>query len=85
MSLFFVVVHIKAVENIVRRDIALFQESWEQTYEEQEEVSLLDIMKYNQHHEDINMGWIKVHWGVPHVRNASTSFLHEANLDKVVE
>jgi HD-like signal output (HDOD) protein len=85
MPLFFVVVQIKAVENIVRMDIALFQEIWEQTYEEQEEASLLDIMKYNQHHEDINMGWINVHWGVPHVLNVSISFFHEANLDKVVE
>jgi hypothetical protein len=34
MSLFFVVVHIKVVENIVHKDIALFQEIWEQTYEE---------------------------------------------------
>jgi len=67
------------------RDIALFQEIWEQTYEEQEEASLLDIMKYNQHYEDINMGWINVHWGVPQVLNASTSLFHEANLDKVVE
>ncbi len=85
MSLFFIVVQIKAIEDIMCQDIALFQKIWEQTYEEHEEASFLDIMKYLQHHEDIKMEWINVHWGVPQVLNASTSLLHEANSDKVVE
>jgi hypothetical protein len=55
MSLFFIVVQIKAIEDIMCQDIALFQEIWEQTYEEHEEASFLDIMKYLQHHEDIKM------------------------------
>jgi hypothetical protein len=55
MSLFFIVVQIKAIEDIMCQDIALFQKIWEQTYEEHEEASFLDIMKYLQHHEDIKM------------------------------
>jgi hypothetical protein len=33
------------------------------------------------------MGWINVHWSVPQVPNASTSFTHEVvfAMDKVVE
>jgi hypothetical protein len=31
---------------MVRKDITLFQEIWEQTNEEQGEVSLLDIRRY---------------------------------------
>ncbi len=72
---------------MVCKDIALFQEIWEQTDEEQEEASLLDIKRYFQHHEDIDMGWINVCLGVPQVLNALTSLPHEAALalDKVVE
>jgi len=45
MSLFFVVVQIRAVENMVRKDIALFQEIWEQIWE-QGEASLINIRRY---------------------------------------
>jgi len=60
---------------------------WEQTNEEQGEDSFMDIRKYLQRHEDINMGWINMHWGVLQVLYASTSLAHEATLalDKVVE
>ncbi len=87
MSLFFIVVLIRAVKDMVRKDIALFQEIWEQTDEEQGEVSLLDIRKYLQHHDDIDMGWINMHWGVPQVLDASISLPHESSLalNKVVE
>jgi len=46
MSLFFTIIHIRVIEDMVREDIALFQKIWEQTNEEQGEVSLLDIRKY---------------------------------------
>jgi hypothetical protein len=36
----------------VRKDISLFQEIWEQTNQEQREVSLFDIRIYLQCHED---------------------------------
>jgi hypothetical protein len=87
MSSFFIVVLIKAVKDMVCKDIALFQEIWEQTDEEQGEVSLLDIRRYLQHHDDIDMGWINVHWGVPQVLDASTSLPNESSLalNKVVE
>jgi hypothetical protein len=67
--------------------MALFQEIWEQTNEEQGEDSFMDIRRYLQHHEDIDMGWINMHWGVLQVPDASTSLAHEAALllDKVVE
>jgi hypothetical protein len=67
--------------------MALFQEIWEQTNEEQGEDSFMDIRRYLQHHEDIDMGWINMHWGVLQVPDASTSLAHEATpaLDKVVE
>jgi hypothetical protein len=55
MSLFFAIVHIRAVENMVHEDIALFQEIWQQTDEEQGEASLLDIRKYLRCHENIDM------------------------------
>jgi hypothetical protein len=80
MSLFFIVVLIKAVEDMVRKNITLFQEIWGQTNEEQGEASLLDIRRYLQHYEDINMGCINVHWGVPQVPNASTSLPHGISL-----
>ncbi len=64
MSFIFTIVHIKVIEDMVHEDIALFQEIWEQTDEEQGEASLLDIRKYFQCCEDINMGWINMHWGV---------------------
>jgi hypothetical protein len=72
---------------MVHKDIALFQEIWEQINEKQGEASLLDIRKYLQCHEDIHMGWINMHWGLPQVPNASTSLPHEIAfaLDKVVE
>jgi hypothetical protein len=59
----------------------------EQTNEEQGEASLLDIRKYLQRREDIDMGLTNVHWGVPQVSNVSTSLPHEATLalDKVVK
>jgi hypothetical protein len=41
---------------MVREDIALLQEIWEQTNEEQGKDSLLDIRRYFQRHEDIDMG-----------------------------
>jgi hypothetical protein len=46
----------------------------------------LDIRRYFQRHEDIDMGWINVRWGVPQVLNALTSLPHKATfaLDKVV-
>jgi hypothetical protein len=60
---------------MVRKDITMFQEIWEQIDEEQGEASLLNIKKYLQRCEDIDMGWINVHWGVAQVLNNSTSFL----------
>ncbi len=72
---------------MVHEDITLFQEIWEQTYEEQGEASLLDIRRYLQRHADIDMGWINVRWGVPQVLNALTNLPHKIALalDKVVE
>jgi hypothetical protein len=72
---------------MVHKDITLLQEIWEQTNEEQGEVSLLDIRRYHQHHEDINMGWINMRWGVPQIPNVLTNLPHEVvlALDKVVE
>jgi hypothetical protein len=86
MSLFFVVVLTKVVEDMVHKDIALFQEIWEQTDEEQGEAPLLDIRRYLQRHENIDMGLINMHWSVPQVLDASTSLPHEVSLasDKVV-
>jgi hypothetical protein len=87
MSLFFTTIHIRVVEDMMHKDIALFQKIWEQTNEEQGEVSLLDIRRYFQHHEDIDMGWINMQWGVPQILDASINFPHETmfTLNKVVE
>jgi hypothetical protein len=41
-------------------NIALFQEIWEQTNDEQGEASLLNIKRYFRHCEDIDMGWINM-------------------------
>jgi hypothetical protein len=65
MSLFFTTIQIRLVKDMVHNDIALFQEIWEQTYEEQREVSTLELRRYLRHCEDINMGWINVRWGLP--------------------
>jgi len=65
---------------MVRENITMFQEIWKQIDEEQGEASLLNIRKYLQRREDIDMGWINVHWGVAQVLNESTSFPHEAML-----
>jgi hypothetical protein len=46
MSLFFVVVQIRVVNNMGCENIALFQEIWEQTNDEQGETSLLNIRRY---------------------------------------
>jgi hypothetical protein len=46
MLIFFTIVHIRVVEDMVRKDIALFQKNWEQIDEEQGKVSLLDIRRY---------------------------------------
>jgi hypothetical protein len=72
---------------MVCKDIALFQEMWDQTYEEQGDDSFMDIRIYLQHREDIDMGWINMHWGVLQVLDASTSLAHEVAfaMDKVVE
>jgi hypothetical protein len=72
---------------MVCEDIALFQEIWEQTCEEQGEDSFMDIRRHLQCCEDIDMAWINMHWGVFQVPDASTSLAHEAALafDKVVE
>jgi hypothetical protein len=64
MSFIFTVVHIKVIEDMVHEDIALFQEIWEQTDEEQGEASLLNRQKSFQCCEDINMGWINMGRGV---------------------
>jgi hypothetical protein len=64
MSLFFVVVHIRVVEDMVCKDITLFQEIWEQTNEKQGEDSFLNIRRYLQCREDKDMGWINMRWGV---------------------
>ncbi len=71
----------------MHEDITLLQKIWEQTNEEQGEASFLDIRRFLQRREDINMGWINVRWGVPQIPNASTNLPHEAVLamDKVVE
>ncbi len=87
MSLFFIVVQIRVIEGMVCEDIGFFQKIWEHIDEEQEEASLLDIKKYLQCCEDIDMGWINVCWGVPQVPVASTSLPHKVvfTLDKVVK
>jgi DNA-binding MltR family transcriptional regulator len=87
MSLFFAIVQIGVVKDMVCKDIALFQEIWEQINEEQGEASLLDIRKYLQCHKDIHMGWINMHWGLPQVPNVLISLPHKIAfaLDKVVE
>ncbi len=46
MSLFFAIVHIRAIKDMVHEDITLFQEICEQTNEEQEEASFLYIRRY---------------------------------------
>jgi hypothetical protein len=56
-----------------RKDITMFQEIWEQTNEEQGEDSLLDIRRYLQRCENIDMGWINMRWGVPQVLDDSTN------------
>jgi hypothetical protein len=58
---------------MVRKDITMFQEIWEQTNEEQGEDSLLDIRRYLQRCENIDMGWINMRWGVPQVLDDSTN------------
>ncbi len=87
MFFFFAYVQITAIEDMVREDIALFQEIWEQKFDKQKEASLLDIRRYFQCHEDIDMGWINVCWGVPQVLDVSTSFPHKVTLalNKVVD
>jgi len=72
---------------MVRKDIALFQEIWEQTNEEQREASFLNIRRYVQCHENINMGWINLCSSVPQVLDASISLPHKVllTLDKVVK
>ncbi len=45
MSLFFIVVQTKVVSDMLREDIALCQEIWEQIWE-QGEASPLDIRRY---------------------------------------
>jgi hypothetical protein len=87
MSLFFAIVQIRVVKDMVPKDIAWFQEIWEQIDEEQREASVLNIRKYLQCHEDIHMAWINMHWGLPQVPNASTILPHKIAfaLDKVVK
>jgi hypothetical protein len=80
MSLFFSIVKIRVVIDMVCEDIALFQEIWEQTNEELGEASLLDIGRYLRHYDDIDMGWINMRWGVPQVPNVSTSLPYEVHL-----
>jgi hypothetical protein len=65
---------------MVHEDITMFQEIWKQINEEQGEASLLNIRKYLQRHEDIDMGWINMHWGVAQVLNDSISFPHAVML-----
>jgi hypothetical protein len=64
-------------------DIALFQEIWEQKDEEQGEASLQDIRRYVWHREDIDMGWINMHWGMPQVLDASTSLPKKLHLPSI--
>ncbi len=84
MSLFFAFVQIRALKDMVREDVALFQEIWEQTYEKQGEASFLEIRQYLKRHEYINMGWVNVHWGM--LQYQDVNLPHEAMfaLDKVV-
>jgi sugar phosphate isomerase/epimerase len=51
----------------------MFQNIWEETNEEQGQASLLTIKRHLKYCEDINMGWVNVHWGVPQDLNVITS------------
>jgi hypothetical protein len=82
MSFFFITIEIRVVEDMVCKNIAFFQEIWEQINKEQREASFLDIKKYLRHCQDINM-----RWDVLQIPDASISFPTEFvfALDKVVE
>ncbi len=74
MLSFFAFVQLKVVKDMVREDIVIFQHIWEETNERQGQASLVIIKRYLKHCEDINMGWVNVHWGVPQDLNVITSF-----------
>jgi hypothetical protein len=71
---FFAFVQLKLVKDMVHEDVVMFQNIWEETNEEQGQASLLIIIIYLKHCEDIDMGWVNVHWGVPRDLNVITSF-----------
>ncbi len=48
---------------MVCKDIALFNEIWEQIDDKQGEASFLEIKRYLKFCEDIDMGWVNVYWG----------------------
>jgi hypothetical protein len=64
MLLFFAFVQIRVVKDMVHEDVVMLQNIWEETNEEQGQTSLLTIKRYLKHCEDIDMGWVNVHWGV---------------------
>ncbi len=59
---------------MVHEDVVMFQNIWEDANEEQGQASFLTIKRYLKHCEDINMGWVNVHWGVPQDSNVINSF-----------
>jgi hypothetical protein len=56
-------VQIKVIKDMVCKDIALFNEIWEQIDDKQGEASFLEIKRYLKFCEDIDMGWVNVYWG----------------------
>jgi hypothetical protein len=61
MLSFFAFIQIRVIKDMVREDVVMFQNIWEETNEEQGQASLLTIKRYLKHYEDIDMGWVNVH------------------------
>ncbi len=73
MLSFFAFVQIRVIKDMVHEDVVMFQNIWKETNEEQGQASLFIIKRYLKHCEDIDMGWVNVHWGVPQDSNVITS------------
>jgi len=61
MLSFFAFIQIRVIKDMVREDVVMFQNIWEETNEEQGQASLFTIKRYLKHYEDIDMGWVNVH------------------------
>ncbi len=70
---FFAFVQISVIKDMVREDVVMFQNIWKETNEEHSQTSLFTIKRYLKHCEDIDMGLVNVHWGVPQDSNVITS------------